>query len=68
MAAETVAAWEPSAGSLLVVPRANALAIPDFVRTTDELGDLNRLYPGSSASAFPMERMAGEIVALAKDQ
>ena len=65
LAAEQVASWVPATGSLLVVPRANVLAIPDFVRTTEELGDLNRLYPGDPASAFPMERMAAAIVATA---
>lgn len=65
MAAEQVAAWPVTAGSLLVVPRANNIAIQGFVRTTDALGDLNRLYPGDPASALPMERMAAEIVAAA---
>ena len=67
MAAETILDWEPSAGSLLVVPRANALAIPAFVRTTEDLGDLNRLYPGDPASTFPMERMAAAILGVARE-
>ena len=66
-AAETVAAWEPSAGELLVVPRANITAISSYVRTWDEIGDLNRLYPGDSSSSFAMERMAAEIVATARE-
>lgn len=66
-AADVVAGWEPAAGSLLVVPQANALAIPDFVRTTDLLGDLNRLYPGDAESEFPMARMAAAIVAAARE-
>jgi hypothetical protein len=67
MAAEEVAMWTPARGGLLVIPRANAQAIPDFVRTRDDLGDLNRLYPGSAESPYLMERMAAEIVALAKE-
>jgi hypothetical protein len=67
MAAEEVATWTPARGSLVVVPRANVQAIPDFVRTRDDLGDLNRLYPGSPDAALPMERMAAAIVALAKE-
>ena len=66
-AAEGVAGWEPARGRLLVVPRANATAIPLFERTTTELGDLNRLYPGNAESAFPMERMAHAIVAVASE-
>lgn len=65
MAAEEVATWAPARGSLVVVPRANVQAIPDFVRTRDDLGDLNRLYPGAEGAALPMARMAAAIVALA---
>jgi len=62
MAAERVQKeLRPAAGALIVLPRANRLAIRDFVRTTDELGDLNRLYPGSP-DGQPMARMAFEIV------
>jgi hypothetical protein len=67
MAAEELSALQPVAGSLLVLPRANQLAIVDFVRTYDDLGDLNRLYPGNLLSQLPMERMAGEIVRLASE-
>ncbi len=66
-AADEVAAWAPSAGSLIVIPRANVQAIAGFVRTTDGIGDLNRLYPGNLESAFLMERMAATIVAIAKE-
>jgi hypothetical protein len=52
---------EPEAGAFLVIPRANLLATQQFVRTTDELGDLNRLYPGDP-NGIPMARMAFEIV------
>jgi Succinylglutamate desuccinylase / Aspartoacylase family len=52
----------PADGALIVVPRANTLAVQQFVRTTDDLGDLNRLYPGDD-SGLPMARMASEIVA-----
>jgi hypothetical protein len=50
----------PANGALLVVPRANTLAVSQFVRTTDDLGDLNRLYPGDP-DGLPMARMAYEI-------
>jgi Succinylglutamate desuccinylase / Aspartoacylase family len=61
-AAERIqASLRPSTGALLVAPRANKLAIKDLVRTTDELGDLNRLYPGER-DGLPMARMAFEIV------
>lgn len=66
-AAEGIATWEPKRGRLLVVPRANANAIPLFQRTTTELGDLNRLYPGNAESALPMERMAHAIVVTAAE-
>lgn len=52
----------PASGALLVIPRANKLAIQQFVRTTDDLADLNRAYPGKP-DGLPMERMAAEIVA-----
>jgi hypothetical protein len=51
----------PTIGALLVVPRANRLAVDLFERTTDDLGDLNRLYPGDR-DGLPMARMAYEIV------
>jgi hypothetical protein len=63
LAAAEVANWVPSAGGLIVVPKANVIAAADFVRTYDEIGDLNRLYPGSLASPLLMERMAAEIMA-----
>ena len=67
MAADVVATWEPSSGSLIVVPRANVIAIDSFVRTTDAIGDLNRLYPGDDASGFLMERMAAAVLDLARE-
>jgi hypothetical protein len=51
----------PADGALLVLPRANILSIPAFVRTMDDLGDLNRSYPGDVLGQ-PMARMAYEIV------
>jgi len=61
LAAEQVRdALRPQTGALLVVPRANTIATQEFVRTTDELGDLNRLYPGDP-NGQPMARMAYEI-------
>jgi hypothetical protein len=61
LAAEQIReALRPEIGALIVVPRANTLAVQQFVRTTDELGDLNRLYPGDP-DGQPMARMAYEI-------
>jgi hypothetical protein len=61
-AAERIqATLRPNTGAFLVAPRANKLAINGSVRTTDDLGDLNRLYPGERDS-LPMARMAFEIV------
>ena len=66
LAADAIAAWEPARGSLLVVPRANVLAIQLHERTTEELGDLNRLYPGAFDAELPMARMAAHIVDAAR--
>jgi hypothetical protein len=52
----------PENGALLVVPRANKIATQLFERTTEDLGDLNRLYPGDRDGSLPMSRMAFEIV------
>ena len=49
----------PLTGGFIVLPRANTRAIDLFERTTDELGDLNRLYPGDP-NGLPMARMAYE--------
>ena len=66
LAAETLPALEIARGSLVVVPRANVIATRLHERTTDELGDLNRLYPGSPLAELPMARMASRLVALAR--
>ncbi len=58
---EVVASVRPVAGALIVVPHANTVAISQFVRTTDELGDLNRLYPGDP-NGLPMAQMAAHLV------
>ncbi len=51
----------PRNGAILVIPRANRVATLSGVRTTDEMGDINRSYPGFD-DGKPMERMAFEIV------
>lgn len=66
LAAERVADLPFERGSLLVVPRANRQATYVGVRTTTELGDLNRLYPGD-ANGLPMARMAHAIVSLVRE-
>src|SRR5207249_11418978 len=48
---------QPANGALLVVPHANKIADNIFERTTPQIGDLNRSYPGF-ADGLPMERMA----------
>jgi len=58
---ELLDTFRPVSGAFLIVPRANRLATQQFVRTTDDLGDLNRLYPGDP-NGLPMARMAYEIV------
>jgi hypothetical protein len=65
-AAEAMAEWETAAGTLIVAPRVNHLAAASNVRTTDAMGDLNRLYPGN-ADGPPMARMAGEITELTRE-
>src|SRR5690606_6992882 len=66
LAAEEIAGWSLARGSLVVVPRANRLAVSAFERTPPALADLNRLYPGSE-DGEPMARMAREIVALVRE-
>ena len=66
-AADEIATWTPRIGSLLVLPRANVLAIAANQRTLPELGDLNRLYPGDAKSRTPMSRMADAIVQAARE-
>src|SRR5688572_14250874 len=56
----------PANGALLVIPRANVVAINLLERTTDALGDLNRSYPGFE-DGRPMELMAGEVVKAIRD-
>lgn len=67
LAVDEIAGWRPATGSLVVVPRANVTAIAAFVRTFDEIGDLNRLYPGDASSQLMMERMAHELLGLARE-
>ncbi|MEX2229203.1 MAG: succinylglutamate desuccinylase/aspartoacylase family protein [Dehalococcoidia bacterium] len=66
MAAEAIAEWTVTRGSLVVVPRANILATYAFQRTLDGFGDLNRMYPGA-VDGLPMARMAHAIVQLARE-
>lgn len=66
LAAERVLNMEFARGSLLVVPRANRQAILVGQRTTEALGDLNRLYPGDP-EGLPMARMAFEITQLVRE-
>lgn len=67
LAADEVAKWQPVRGSLMVVSRANVQAIASFVRTFDEIGDLNRLYPGKPDSPLLMEQMAFAILEVCRE-
>ncbi len=66
LATEEIAEWQPLRGSLIVIPRANIVATRIGERTLPELGDLNRLYPGSDDAELPMSRMAAQIVEAAQ--
>ena len=66
LATEEIADWQPVRGSLIVIPRANIIATRVGERTLPELGDLNRLYPGSHDAELPMARMAAQIVEAAQ--
>jgi hypothetical protein len=66
-AADDIATWEPAVGVLAVLPRANQLAVNQFLRLIDGEGDLNRMYPGDPGSETPMSRLAAEITALAAE-
>jgi hypothetical protein len=66
LAADSVLDLTFSRGSMLVVPRANRQATYLGMRTTPELGDLNRLYPGNP-EGLPMERMAHQIMDLVSE-
>lgn len=67
LAGDEVATWTPATGTLLVVPRANVTALAAFVRTFEEIGDLNRLYPGDRDSPLMMEQMAHAILDAARE-
>jgi len=67
LAGDEVETWEPAAGSLIVVPRANVRALNAFVRTFDDIGDLNRLYPGNPQSPLLMEQMTHAILETARE-
>ena len=62
-AEEFLTSNSPSKGTVLVLPRANRLAVEAGVRSTPELGDLNRLY-GSTANGLPMTTMASGMTML----
>jgi hypothetical protein len=51
----------PDAGALLVIPHVNNVSMAQFVRTTDEIGDINRAYPGK-ADGSPAQMIALEIM------
>ncbi len=51
----------PDVGALLVIPHVNKIAMGQFVRTTDEIGDVNRAYPGKP-DGTPAQQIAFEIM------
>jgi hypothetical protein len=56
----------PDTGALIVIPRANRVATEVFARTTDEIGDLNRAYPGDP-NGTPSQQIAHQIVELIRE-
>ena len=66
-AEELILRLRPQRGTLIVIPRANAVAVELGRRSTPELGDLNRLY-GATSYELPMAEVAAEIVALVEEQ
>lgn len=52
-------------GSLIVIPKANQVALDANIRTLSEIGDLNRAYPGKQ-NGTPAERITFAIVQLMK--
>lgn len=60
-AEELLATLRPAQGAVLVVPQANRLAAASFIRTRDDWGDLNRLYPGTP-DGLPMAQLAHQIM------
>jgi predicted deacylase len=62
-AAEKMRATRIKAGTLIVVPRANNLALKANRRTLPEIEDINRAYPGRK-NGTPAERIAFEITGL----
>jgi hypothetical protein len=56
----------PDAGAILVVPHTNKVALSLFQRTTDEIGDVNRAYPGNPAGT-PSQQIAAEIMQVIRD-
>lgn len=52
-------------GTLIVIPRANTLALDANLRTLPEIQDLNRAYPGKVVGT-PAEQITYEIVELMK--
>ncbi|MGE3857763.1 MAG: succinylglutamate desuccinylase/aspartoacylase family protein [Dehalococcoidia bacterium] len=61
LAAEGIADWQVSRGSLLVLPRVNWRAAAVIERTLPEIGDINRAYPGN-ATGMPAQQIANAIV------
>lgn len=62
LAAERIVSrLRPDTGALLVIPRANRVATEVFERTTPEIGDLNRAYPGDP-NGTPAQQIAHQIV------
>lgn len=50
-------------GTLIVIPRANTLALDNNIRTLPEIEDLNRAYPGKM-DGTPAQRITYDIVQL----
>ena len=62
-AAQVVSTWLVDRGTLLVLPRANALAVATGTRYPEGTLNLNRIFPGNAAGS-PTERLAASIFAV----
>jgi predicted deacylase len=63
VAAESVCAFRPVRGKLVIVPRVNAPGLQQSLRYLPESGDMNRAYP-PAGNETPADRMGAEIIGL----
>ena len=66
LAAESIADWQVERGSLLVLPRVNWRSAAVMERTLNDIGDINRSYPGN-ATGLPAQRIANAIIEVGRE-